>query len=229
MNSALSLPHLLLRGTSGGPAAGGRLPPIDIDKDRRDRGGRGGPDGRDDDTRAEPPRAAQAKVGLWVFFGVVSVVFSILANVYLARMKMPDWQALPEPALLWWNTALLVSASLAMQWASLAIRRGDLNGAQTAFAAGGVGAVLFLAGQLWAWHELVKLGYFVTTNPANSFFYLITALHGLHLLGGVVAWGYSTIKLARGADATLNVVLCARYWHFLLIVWMVLYALMLST
>jgi cytochrome c oxidase subunit 3 len=210
------------------PDAGGRrLPPIDIDQHWRDRGGSGG--GGDDYEQVEPPRAAQAKVGLWVFFGVVSVVFSILANVYLARMRMPDWQPLPEPALLWWNTAVLVMASLAMQWASLAIRRGELDGAQTAFAAGGVGAVLFLAGQLWAWHELVELGYFVTTNPANSFFYLITTLHGLHLLGGVVAWGYSTIKIARGADATLNVVLCARYWHFLLIVWMVLYALMLST
>jgi cytochrome c oxidase subunit 3 len=225
MNPLPSSPQLLLRGSSGVPDAGGRLPPINIDTDRRDRGGSGG----DDFAPGGTPRAAQAKVGLWVFFGVVSVVFSILANVYLARMKMPDWQPLPDPALLWWNTAILVIASLAMQWASLAIRRGELNAAQTAFAAGGVGAVLFLAGQLWAWQELIELGYFVTTNPANSFFYLITALHGLHLLGGVVAWGYSTIKLARGADAALNMVLCARYWHFLLIVWMVLYGLMLST
>jgi cytochrome c oxidase subunit 3 len=69
----------------------------------------------------------------------------------------------------------------------------------------------------------------VASNPANSFFYLITAVHGLHLMGGLVALGRTTAKVSRGAAMTqvcLSVELCAIYWHFLLLVWLVLLALL---
>ena len=71
-----------------------------------------------------------------------------------------------------------------------------------------------------------------STNPANGFFYLITGLHGLHLLGGLVAWGRTSDKVWRGfepAQVRLSVELCAVYWHFLLVVWLVLFALLLLT
>jgi cytochrome c oxidase subunit III len=72
-------------------------------------------------------------------------------------------------------------------------------------------------------------GYVVTANPANSFFYLVTAIHGLHLLGGLVALGRTIAKLWRGADLPklrLSVELCALYWHFLLLVWLMLLGLL---
>jgi cytochrome c oxidase subunit 3 len=116
-----------------------------------------------------------------------------------------------------------------MQWAQVAAHRGRLDDVRVALLAGGVLAWAFLAGQLWAWQQLGALGYFVATNPANSFFYLITALHGLHLLGGLVAWAKTTVKVWRGFDVGLSVQLCAVYWHFLLVVWLVLLGLMLST
>ena len=76
------------------------------------------------------------------------------------------------------------------------------------------------------------MGYFAKTNPANAFFYLITGLHGLHLLGGLVAWGWTSAKVWRGFDIArvrLSVELCTVYWHFLLVVWLVLFALLLFT
>jgi Heme/copper-type cytochrome/quinol oxidase, subunit 3 len=174
----------------------------------------------------------KAKVGLWVFLGVVTVLFSIIVNAYLMRMELVDWHPLPEPRLLWLNTGLLILSSAAMQWARLAARRGEIDGLKLGLLAGGVFAWAFLAGQLWAWQQLGALGYFVATNPANSFFYLITALHGLHLLGGLVAGGKTTVKLWRGFDMVqlrLSVELCAVYWHFLLAVWLVLFSLLLFT
>jgi cytochrome c oxidase subunit 3 len=81
-----------------------------------------------------------------------------------------------------------------------------------------------------AWRQLDAAGYFVASNPANSFFYLLTAIHGLHVLGGLVALARATGKVWRTADpgrVRLSVELCAVYWHFLLVVWLALFALLL--
>ena len=105
-----------------------------------------------------------------------------------------------------------------------------MAGVRDALLAGGVLALAFLAGQLLAWRQLDAAGYFLASNPANSFFYLLTAVHGLHVLGGLVALARATAKVWRGRDVDqvrLSVELCAIYWHFLLFVWLVLFALLL--
>jgi cytochrome c oxidase subunit III len=169
-----------------------------------------------------------AKLGLWVFMGVVTVLFSIIASTYVTRMGFADWRPLPEPRLLWLNTGVLILSSVAMQWAQVAARRGRIDSLRVGLLAGGVFAWAFLAGQLWAWQQLRASGYFLAANPANTFFYLITALHGLHLVGGLVAWGKTTVKVWRGFEVRLSVELCAVYWHFLLVVWLGLFVLMLT-
>jgi cytochrome c oxidase subunit 3 len=133
------------------------------------------------------------------------------------------------PALLWFNTGVLVMSSIALQWAQMAARRNDMDVALVGLLAGGVSAFMFLAGQLLAWQQLNAAGYFLASNPANSFFYLITAVHGLHLMGGLVGLGRTTAKVLRGAEASqirLSVELCTIYWHFLLLVWLVLLGLL---
>ncbi len=169
-----------------------------------------------------------AKLGLWVFMGVVTVLFSIIVSTYVTRMGFADWRPLPEPRLLWLNTGVLILSSAAMQWAQVAARRGRNDSLRVGLLAGGVFAWAFLAGQLWAWQQLGASGYFLAVNPANTFFYLITALHGLHLCGGLVAWGKTTVKVWRGFEVRLSVELCAVYWHFLLVVWLGLFVLMLT-
>jgi len=170
-----------------------------------------------------------AKIGLGVFLAVAGALFTLIISAYSMRMNMADWRALPVPKLLWFNTGVLVLSSLALQWAHLAARRNDLEGVIVGMLAGGVSALVFLVGQLLAWQQLRVAGYFVASNPANSFFYLITAVHGLHLMGGLVALGRTTSKVWRGAKAAevqLSVELCAIYWHFLLLVWLVLLGLL---
>jgi len=145
------------------------------------------------------------------------------------RMNMVDWRALPVPGLLWFNTGVLVLSSAALQWAYLAARRDDMGNVIIGLCAGGASAVTFLIGQLLAWQQLRAAGYFVASNPANSFFYLITAAHGLHLMGGLVALGRTAAKVWRGAgmaQVRLSVELCTIYWHFLLLVWLVLLGLL---
>src|SRR5260370_14256586 len=118
------------------------------------------------------------------------------------RMKMVDWRARPVPRLLGLNTGVLVLSSVALQWAPVAARRNDMDGVIVGLCAGGASAVTFLVGQLLTWQQLRVAGYFVASNPANSFFYLITAMHLLHLMGGPVALGSTTAKLLPGAALT---------------------------
>jgi cytochrome c oxidase subunit 3 len=182
------------------------------------------------DLREEGPSSPPAaKIGLGVFLAVVGSLFALFISAYSMRMTMVDWRALPIPRLLWFNTAVLVLSSVALQGAQVAARRNDLNGVIVGLCAGGASAVTFLVGQLLAWRELSIAGYFLASNPANSFFYLITAVHGLHLMGGLVALGRTTAKVWYGAPVTevrLSVELCAIYWHFLLLVWLVLLGLL---
>ena len=173
-----------------------------------------------------------AKIGLRVFLGVLTVLFSLLVVSYADRMAAADWRPLPEPWLLWLNTAMLILSSVAFQWAWVSARRGQRDGVRVDLLAAGVFAFAFLVGQLVVCQQLAALGYFAATNPAVAFFYLITALHALHLLGGMVVWGRTTAKVWRGVDVDqvrMSVELCAVYWHFLLVVWLVLFSLLLFT
>ncbi|MCH7693656.1 MAG: cytochrome c oxidase subunit 3 [Proteobacteria bacterium] len=147
-------------------------------------------------------------------------------------MAAADWRPLPEPWLLWLNTAMLILSSVAFHWASVSARRGQGDSVRVDLLAAGGFAFAFLVGQLVVWQQLAALGYFAATNPAVAFFYLITALHALHLLGGMAVWGRTTAKVWRGVEVEqvrMTVELCAVYWHFLLVVWLVLFGLLLFT
>lgn len=181
------------------------------------------------DLRDEAPSPLPAKVGLGVFLAVAGSLFALVISAYSMRSDVPDWRTVPIPALLWFSTAVLIVSSAALQLAQIAARRGDRDSAVTGLLAGGVSAMTFLIGQLLAWQQLRDAGYVLAGNPANSFFYLITGLHGLHLLGGLVALG-RTIARAFGGLALpklrLSIELCTMYWHFLLVVWLVLLGLL---
>jgi cytochrome c oxidase subunit III len=174
------------------------------------------------DTQA--PSMPPAKIGLGVFLAVVGSFFALFISAYSMRMQLPDWRTLPVPTILWLNTAVLALSSLALHSAKNAAHRGELADLRMSLIAAGVSALAFLSGQLVAWQQLTDEGYRLTGNPANAFFYVLTGAHGLHLLGGLIALGRTMGKAWREPIATrlsLSVELCATYWHFLLLVWLV--------
>ena len=172
-------------------------------------------------------RATTAMVGLWVFMAVVSTLFFLFTIAFLMRMAVSDWRALPlVPWQLWLSSALLAGAGIAWSAAGRATTHAALS---RGWFAGCVLSLLFLAAQLWAWQAMLAMNFPVDGNPANSFFYLITGLHGVHVLGGLVGAGVLGLRLARGAElARLRsaATLCARYWHFLLVLWLAMFALL---
>lgn len=184
------------------------------------------------------PPSTQAKVGLGVFLAVVGSLFVLLISAYSIRMQAPDWRVLPLPDLLWLNTAMLVISSIALQGAQSAARRaetgrGRVDDVKIGLFGGGAFALLFLVGQVLVWRQLTAAGYLLATNPANAFFYVMAGLHGLHLCGGMVALGRTASKVWLGerpdwisGRIRLSVGLCAAYWHFLLLVWLMVLAML---
>ena len=160
-------------------------------------------------------RARALSIGLWVFIGVVTTLFGLFLTAYVMRLAGGDSTVIALPPQLWLSSALLVLASVLMQRAVTAPHTRAL------FAQAGLCALAFLAAQCWAWLALQAANVVVAGNPAASFFYVLTALHGLHVAGGLVAWGATL----RAADPPRwRIALCARYWHVLLAVWLALYA-----
>lgn len=189
------------------------------------------------------------KVGLWAFLGVVTSVFLVFIGAYFMRMdmshggmaagQMQGWVPLDEPAILWANTIALILASIAIQLAHgfSSSARGRVR-MRRYFNAAGVLTMLFLIGQVVAWQELYATGEFGASSVSFAFFVLLTAVHGVHLVGGLVVWSRAASRIRHGLDqaelhevAALrqSVQLCATYWHFLLVIWLALFAILLST
>jgi cytochrome c oxidase subunit 3 len=172
------------------------------------------------------------QVGLGAFLAVATSFFALLISAYHMRMMEADWTALTLPRVLWLNSGVLVLASVAMQWTRNCARRGQADGVKTGLLAAGVFTLAFLAGQLRAWQQLDASGHYTPANPAFAFFVLLTTLHGMHLLGGLWVWARATARALRGVavgKVRLSVELCTVYWHYLLLVWAALFAVLLHT
>lgn len=182
-----------------------------------------------------PVQRPPAKVALWILLCCITSLFSLFMTAYLMRMDpniATDWYSISTPGVLWLNTGLLVLSSLGMQWARKAEQTDNMAGVRAGLAAGGLFTLAFLGGQLLAWQQLKNTAYFDMANPAVGFFYLLTAVHGLHLLGGLYVWTRTTLRVwnrSRIEKGSLSIELCTTYWHYLLLVWFILFSLFLST
>ena len=193
-------------------------------------------------TSQENVTSSAPKVALWAFLIVVASLFGIFASAYTMRMRghggLASWQALQEPSVLWLNTLVLVFASGAMQIARNRVDKDDIAGGRGYFFGAGLLTLVFLAGQAFAWQQAQASGNLGPSNPAFAFFVLLTAVHGIHMLGGLWVLTRTTLRLWRSTHSTnvvtrsklrLSVQLCTTYWHWLLLVWLGLFALLLST
>jgi cytochrome c oxidase subunit 3 len=172
------------------------------------------------------------KVALRVFLGVVSVLFGLFFIAYMIRMGLQDWRPMPEPQQLWFNTLLLFLGSITLQWTCRAVRRDETGLMKIGLVLGAVFTFGFVFGQVAVWQRMSAEGYNLYNNPANSFFYVLTGVHALHMLGGLWVWTRASIRVLAGATpekVRLSIELCATYWHFLLLVWLAVFALISYT
>lgn len=176
-----------------------------------------------------------ARSGIWVGIAAITMSFAAFTSAIIVRQGSDtSWHHMTLPTVLYLNTLVLILSSITLEIArrpmSARIGRhgaagdgGTSSGSVWLLATLGLG-LLFLCGQYAAWRELASQGIFLATNPSSSFFYVLTAVHGIHLLGGLSAMAYLAAKLSMDApnlrrstaDAT------AIYWHFMGGLWIYL-------
>lgn len=173
------------------------------------------------------------KVALYVLLAVASSMFMLFMLAYLIRSNVGDWDTLSQPwnplsnrSQLWLNTSMLLCSSIAFEYARRMVKAGNEAGILRGLMLAGLFSLSFLIGQVGVWQQLIEQGYYLNTNPANSFFYVLTALHGAHLVLGLIFWattmgrawsGNSPEQVARITD------MCATFWHFLFALWLLLF------
>ena len=177
--------------------------------------------------------SSKAKLGVRTVMVVSTVIFSLFVVSYSDRMLVHDWKSLSEPWLLWINTVILILTSFVFHKSKIYSDKNNFEKAKNSLLLVGFLTFAFITGQLLVWQHFISVGQYASTNPANAFFYLFTALHGLHLLGGLFFWGKAITKIFKEnfnvSKTKQTIELCAIYWHFLLIVWLILFGLMIAT
>jgi len=172
-------------------------------------------------------------IALLALLAVVSSFFALILSAYALRMELGDWVPMTEPQLLWTNTVMLVLASAVFQWTRNSAVNDETQRLLPGLLLTGLLTAGFVIGQFVAWQQLEASGQFITNNPSNAFFYFLTGAHAIHILGGLFVWARATTKVALGSkgDAGIrrSIELCTIYWHYLLLVWLILFGLLLST
>ncbi len=172
------------------------------------------------------------KIGVWLLLAAMTLLFSLLLSAYVVRMGQVDWISINVPTAFFGSTGLLVAGSLTAWLALRAIRAGDAR-RSTSWLAVTLGlTVLFLVAQVFGWQQLLADGVLLSTNPSASFIYLMSGLHGAHVIGGIVAL---QVVLRRGRSGQyssqdhLGIELTGLYLHFMLGVWVLMFILLSLT
>jgi cytochrome c oxidase subunit 3 len=170
-----------------------------------------------------------SSTGIWVVLFAITMMFAAFTSALIVRKGSSlDWRTFTLPSILYLNTLLLLASSVTLEVTRRRV---------TTFMCGLKSQVespvrwlyltlflglLFLAGQYVAWSQLRAEGLYLATNPSSSFFYLLTAVHALHVLGGLGGLIYVIRKLSKSALRRSTLVATARYWHFMGILWLYL-------
>ena len=178
-------------------------------------------------------RPERSETGVWIGIFAIVMTFAALTSAMIVREGVAlDWRHFQLPKILYLDTLILLASSWTLETAIAKAREGDehfsagMNWLYLTLALGGI----FVMGQVYAWRVLAGQGLFLATNPSSSFFYVFTAAHALHLIGGILGLGYLVYKLSRtkGAARTTGIRATCLYWHFMDGLWLYLFVLLLA-
>jgi cytochrome c oxidase subunit 3 len=179
-----------------------------------------------------------ANTGVWVGIAAITMSFAAYSSALIVRQGAnPDWQHFILPRILFFNTLVVLASSVTLYVARPRSRAAvDRSGTLTAVDAPHLNwlyvtilfGFFFLIGQILAWRNLVAQGITLASGPSSSFFYLLTAMHGLHLLGGLAGLFYVVYRVRRSTTerAVKAFNAASLYWHFMTVLWIYLFALL---
>ena len=167
-----------------------------------------------------------------IIFGVSTAIFSLIFTAYLYSIPPEqDTTLILKNKLLWVNTLVLIFVTYFFNKISKDLKNNVTNKIKNNMIVVGVLSYLFLISQIILWYQLMNEGHFVSTNNYFSSYYIFTALHGLHLLGGLFFWGKISSRILKLQEKdytkeTSNLQALSIYWFFLFIVWLVFFGIM---
>lgn len=193
---------------------------------------------------ASGSHAEKSETGVWIAVAAISMFFAAFTSSMIVRQGVtPDWLHFQLPRVMYLSTLVLLASSYTLELArrrfatasvatdatSAAAKSLVSNGMYWMYVTGALG-LLFVLGQLLAWHNLRAQGLYLATNPSSSFFYVFTATHGIHLLGGVCGVFYVLARLRKtnGVARQSGFGAFSIYWHFMDILWVYLLLLLVS-
>jgi len=180
---------------------------------------------------AKKPMAMNPKkFALWLFIMSVVMIFASMTSAYIVRHAEGNWLFFELPQLFWVNTGIILLSSITMHWAYLSAKRDKLESVKITTIITTILGISFLVGQYLAWGDLVANKVHFVGNPSGSFVYVISGLHGLHIVGGVVFLLIllsSTFKYKVHSKSLNQIEMCATYWHFLGGLWLYLFIFLL--
>ena len=170
-----------------------------------------------------------SSTGIWVVLFAITMMFAAFTSALVVRKGSSlDWRHFALPSILYFNTFLLLMSSVTLEVARRRVtafmgglRQENENPARWLYITLFLG-LLFVVGQYIAWHQLSAEGVFLATNPSSSFFYVLTATHALHVLGGLGGIIFVIRELNRSALRRNTLVATARYWHYMDVLWIYL-------
>ncbi|RIJ33421.1 cytochrome c oxidase subunit 3 [Pontibacter oryzae] len=169
------------------------------------------------------------KFSLWLIIISIIMMFAAFTSAYIVRREEGNWLEFDLPSILLVNTAVIILSSVSMQLAHNAAKKDNLGTLKTMLLITLVLGIAFLVGQWYGWADLVQHNiYFGGTgsNPSGSFLYVLTGVHGFHLITGlifVLIVFLSSLKYKVHSKNMLRIQLCTVYWHFLGGLWLYLY------
>jgi len=174
------------------------------------------------------------RLGTWVTMAAIAMLFTSLSSAYIVRAASAnDWFPLAMPRVLLLSTALIAISSGTLEIARRRLKYSSSRSYVQFLALTVVLGLGFLASQLIAWRQLARQGVYLASNPHSSFFYLLTAAHGVHLVGGLLALFYLLLRAGRlvtqpaaleKRQAVTDAV--TMYWHFMDALWIYLFLLL---
>jgi len=170
------------------------------------------------------------KFALWLFIITVVMIFAALTSAYIVRQAEGNWLVFELPTAMWVTTGIILLSSVTMHWAYLSAKKDELGQVKLAIGITTALGVLFLIGQFYVWGILVDHNVFFVGNPSGSFLYVLSGLHGLHLVSGIIFLIIVLISALRYKVHAKNlnqIQMCATYWHFLDGLWIYLFIFLL--
>lgn len=174
------------------------------------------------------------KFALWLFQVSVVMIFGGLTSALIVRRGDGNWMYFELPTLFWISTVIILVSSATMHWAYLAARRDNIGSAKLAMILTLLLGIGFLVSQVMAYDYLVGQGiHFVNSTAAHisgSFVYVLSGLHGLHIVSAVIVVAVTTVSVFRYRIHSKNMTsmeMCMTYWHFLDVLWLYLFVFLL--